>query len=115
MDIRIISICFILGVYSAAEINFSLTVFLCIGTISVCFVRSLIRRKPDFAVVIMCMFFVLGNVVYKVKTSPEFSPVSPYLSQNVTVTGRISDFGEKTGDVMKYNVRVHELNGNKIC
>lgn len=114
MDIRIISICFILGVYSAAEINFSLTVFLCIGTISVCFVRSLIRRKPDFAVVIMCMFFVLGNVVYKVKTSPEFSPVSPYLSQNVTVTGRISDFGERTGDVMKYNVTVHELDGNKI-
>lgn len=114
MDIRILSLFFIIGVYISDKINLSHTIFMGIGIFAVCIIRAVIKNPVKIIIPLSVISLISGTALYKISASEEFAASTKYISTNVSLTGRICEIPEQTGDVMKYFVDADTVNGEKL-
>lgn len=114
MDIRILSLFFVLGVYLADKISFAHTVFVGMGMFILCIIRAVAKKPTKIIIPLSVVSLVMGVALYKKSASEEFLRSTQYISENVAITGCICDIPEQTGNVMKYYVDADTINGENL-
>lgn len=104
MDIRIISVALVLGIYLSDTIGFVNILFISLGVMLVCIVRIFLKSQVLLIIPISALVFASGAMLYKLSVSDELNKSSEYMSDTVTVTGRICDIPYETEGVIKYIV-----------